>query len=173
MLHATFFDTVVAVVPGVAAAGRRRGGRARASTCGSSTTTTSGITTDEVTEDAHLAARPGGVRRGRRGGHGPRRRRCGTWRPSRTGEALPQAWRRTSAYLEHPVFHEHRSETEMLRYLRRLAGYDVALDRSMIPLGSCTMKLNATTEMEPISWPGFASIHPFAPARAVARVRAS
>jgi glycine dehydrogenase len=80
------------------------------------------------------------------------------------GDGIPKAERRTSEYLTHPVFHEHRSETEMLRYLRRLADRDVALDRAMIPLGSCTMKLNATTEMEPVTWPEFASIHPFAPA---------
>jgi glycine dehydrogenase len=71
---------------------------------------------------------------------------------------------RTSAYLTHPVFHEYHSETSMLRYLRRLSDKDISLDRSMIPLGSCTMKLNATTEMEPISWPQFADMHPFAPA---------
>jgi glycine dehydrogenase len=65
--------------------------------------------------------------------------------------------------LTHPVFHEHRSETAMLRYLRRLADFDIALDRSMIPLGSCTMKLNAAAEMEAISWPEFAGLHPFAP----------
>ncbi|MBX6357553.1 MAG: aminomethyl-transferring glycine dehydrogenase, partial [Micromonosporaceae bacterium] len=71
--------------------------------------------------------------------------------------------RRTSTYLTHPVFHRHRSETAMLRYLRRLSDMDYALDRGMIPLGSCTMKLNATTEMEPVSWPEFADMHPFAP----------
>ncbi|HET6952947.1 MAG TPA: aminomethyl-transferring glycine dehydrogenase, partial [Acidimicrobiales bacterium] len=76
---------------------------------------------------------------------------------------IPPDERRTSGFLAHPVFHEHRSETEMLRYLRRLADKDVALDRAMIPLGSCTMKLNATTEMEPVTWPEFADIHPFAP----------
>ena len=76
---------------------------------------------------------------------------------------LPDALRRTTPYLGHPIFHDYRSETEMLRYLRRLADRDLALDRTMIPLGSCTMKLNATTEMEPITWPGFAGIHPFAP----------
>jgi len=70
---------------------------------------------------------------------------------------------RTTPFLSHPVFNTHRSETSMLRYLRRLADKDYALDRGMIPLGSCTMKLNATTEMEPISNPGFANIHPFAP----------
>ncbi|WP_369796691.1 aminomethyl-transferring glycine dehydrogenase [Cellulomonas sp. URHE0023] len=77
--------------------------------------------------------------------------------------ALPAALRRTDGYLTHPVFHLHRSETAMLRYLRRLSDKDLALDRTMIPLGSCTMKLNATAEMEPISWPEFASIHPYAP----------
>jgi glycine dehydrogenase len=70
---------------------------------------------------------------------------------------------RETAFLTHPVFHSHRSETAMLRYLRKLSDRDIALDRSMIPLGSCTMKLNATTEMEPITWPEFGAIHPFAP----------
>jgi glycine dehydrogenase len=77
---------------------------------------------------------------------------------------LPAAMERTSAFLTHPVFHRHRSETAMLRYLRALADKDLALDRTMIPLGSCTMKLNATTEMLAITWPEFASLHPFAPA---------
>jgi glycine dehydrogenase len=70
---------------------------------------------------------------------------------------------RTTSYLTHPIFHQHRSETSMLRYLRKLSDKDLALDRTMIPLGSCTMKLNATAEMEAISWPGFADIHPYAP----------
>jgi glycine dehydrogenase len=70
---------------------------------------------------------------------------------------------RTSAFLTHPVFSRHRSETKMLRYLRRLADKDVALDRSMIPLGSCTMKLNATSEMVPVTWPQFGALHPFVP----------
>ncbi|MGI3781348.1 MAG: aminomethyl-transferring glycine dehydrogenase subunit GcvPB, partial [Janthinobacterium lividum] len=73
-------------------------------------------------------------------------------------------YERTSPFLEHPVFHRHHSETAMLRYLRGLSDKDYALDRGMIPLGSCTMKLNATTEMEPISLPGFSRLHPFAPA---------
>ncbi|RTL66179.1 MAG: glycine dehydrogenase (aminomethyl-transferring) [Pseudonocardiaceae bacterium] len=77
---------------------------------------------------------------------------------------LPDSEKRTSPYLSHPVFSAHRSETAMLRYLRLLSDRDLALDRTMIPLGSCTMKLNATAEMEPISKPGFASLHPFAPA---------
>ena len=78
-------------------------------------------------------------------------------------EGIPQGERRTSEPLGHPVFHQHHSETEMLRYLRRLADRDVALDRAMIPLGSCTMKLNATAEMEAVTWPEFAHLHPFAP----------
>ncbi|MFJ3759005.1 aminomethyl-transferring glycine dehydrogenase [Streptomyces sp. NPDC090080] len=79
-------------------------------------------------------------------------------------DTLPEALLREDGYLGHPVFHEHRSETAMLRYLRRLADRDYALDRGMIPLGSCTMKLNATTEMEPVTWPEFGQLHPFAPA---------
>ena len=78
-------------------------------------------------------------------------------------DALPAGLLREDEILEHPSFHSYRSETEMLRYLRRLQEKDIALDRSMIPLGSCTMKLNATTEMLPITWPEFSRIHPFAP----------
>jgi glycine dehydrogenase len=80
-----------------------------------------------------------------------------------TPAALPAELRRSGEFLGHPVFRTYRSETSMLRYLRRLADSDIALDRSMIPLGSCTMKLNAAAEMEPITWPEFASLHPFAP----------
>ena len=76
---------------------------------------------------------------------------------------IPYELRRSSAFLTHPVFNSHPSETSMLRYIRRLSDKDLALDRSMIPLGSCTMKLNATSEMIPITWPEFANIHPFAP----------
>jgi glycine cleavage system P protein (glycine dehydrogenase) len=83
-------------------------------------------------------------------------------------EDLPPALLRTSKFLTHPTFSSYRSETAMLRYLRRLSDLDVALDRSMIPLGSCTMKLNAAAEMEAISWPEFAGLHPFAPASDVA-----
>jgi glycine dehydrogenase len=79
-------------------------------------------------------------------------------------DAIPAALVRTSKFLTHPVFSAHRSETAMLRYLRRLSDLDVALDRSMIPLGSCTMKLNAAAEMEAITWPEFAGLHPLAPA---------
>ena len=87
-------------------------------------------------------------------------------------ETLPLALKRDSAFLVHPVFHVHRSETELLRYMRKLSDRDLALDRAMIPLGSCTMKLNATTEMIPLTWPEFGSLHPFAPAdqaRAITR----
>ena len=77
---------------------------------------------------------------------------------------IPKNLQRTSAYLTHPVFNTHHSETSMLRYIRALSDKDLALDRSMIPLGSCTMKLNATSEMIPITWPEFAQPHPFAPA---------
>jgi glycine dehydrogenase len=76
---------------------------------------------------------------------------------------IPDALRRKSAYLTHPVWHSYHSETEMLRYIRRLEGKDISLTRSMIPLGSCTMKLNATTEMMPVTWPEWGRIHPFAP----------
>ena len=78
-------------------------------------------------------------------------------------DRLPASMLRRSDYLTHPIFNSHHSETAMLRYLRKLADKDLALDRSMIPLGSCTMKLNATTEMVPITWPEFSQIHPFAP----------
>ncbi len=82
---------------------------------------------------------------------------------ARALDAIPEALRRRSAFLRHPVFNRYHCETEMMRYLRRLADKDVALDRSMIPLGSCTMKLNAAAEMAPITWAKFAHLHPFAP----------
>ncbi|HEX9569088.1 MAG TPA: aminomethyl-transferring glycine dehydrogenase [Rhodospirillales bacterium] len=82
---------------------------------------------------------------------------------AKLGECLPKNLVRASTFLTHPVFQTHHGETEMLRYLRRLSAKDVALDRSMIPLGSCTMKLNATTEMIPVTWRGFGYLHPFAP----------
>ncbi len=82
---------------------------------------------------------------------------------SQAKDGIPADLKRTSDYLTHPVFKLYHGETEMLRYLRRLQAKDIALDRSMIPLGSCTMKLNATTEMQAITWPEFAEIHPFAP----------
>jgi glycine dehydrogenase len=83
---------------------------------------------------------------------------------ARAQESYPDAVARTSPYLTHPVFNTHHAEHEMLRYMRGLADKDLALDRTMIPLGSCTMKLNATSEMIPVTWPEFSNIHPFAPA---------
>jgi glycine dehydrogenase len=83
--------------------------------------------------------------------------------PWRTAASLPDAFRRTTAFLTHPVFNTHRSETEMMRYIRRLERKDLGLDTSMIPLGSCTMKLNAATEMLPVTWEKFSRMHPFAP----------
>src|SRR5439155_3153009 len=77
--------------------------------------------------------------------------------------ALPAALARTSAFLQHPIFNTHHSETEMMRYIRGLERKDIGLDTSMIPLGSCTMKLNAASEMLPITWLSFAKLHPFAP----------
>ncbi len=158
LAHRTFFDTVVAVLPGraahVVAAAAEQGISLRLVD-----PDRVGITTDEVTGEGDLVA----VRSALRAGGGEVGPDAGPDAgPVHRDHALPAGSLRTSEYLTHPVFHDHRSETEMLRYVRRLAGYDVALDRSMIPLGSCTMKLNATTEMEPISWPGFASMHPFA-----------
>jgi glycine dehydrogenase len=83
--------------------------------------------------------------------------------PLRTAQKLPRRLRRNSPFLTHPVFHTHHSETKMMRYIRSLERKDVGLDTSMIPLGSCTMKLNAASEMLPVTWPGFSRIHPFAP----------
>ncbi len=112
-----------------------------------------GITVDERTRPATLMA----VWRAFGGYDLP-------YRPQYPEYRLPKALLRQSAYLTHPIFHMNRAESEMNRYMRRLADRDLALDRAMIPLGSCTMKLNATAEMLPISWPEFAELHPFAPA---------
>ncbi|OAP22458.1 MULTISPECIES: aminomethyl-transferring glycine dehydrogenase [Amycolatopsis] len=148
VVHEAFFDTVVAKVPGraaeVHAAAREVG-----INLGHIDADHVRIASDEVTRPDTLAKvlRAFGI--------------DGAWEAA---QALPNGLARESGYLTHEVFSTHRSETSMLRYLRRLADQDFALDRGMIPLGSCTMKLNATTEMEPISWREFAGIHPFAPA---------
>ncbi len=158
-VHDVFFDTLTVSAPGRAAdiveAARLAGINLRPLDAN-----TLGISCDETTTREHLT---------------------GLWKVfSDKGESpsiddldadlaacIPGKLRRTSDYLTHPVFNLYHAETEMLRYLRRLATKDIALDRSMIPLGSCTMKLNATTEMIPITWPEFARVHPFAPASQV------
>jgi len=149
---AAFFDTVTVRVDGraeeVAAAARRRRINLRVVDADHVGVSLDETTTEEVVGDVLAAfGVPGGP--GPAGGEVP--------------GAIPEGLRRRSPFLEHPVFHRHRSETQMLRYLRHLSDRDLALDRTMIPLGSCTMKLNATTEMEPITWPELAEIHPFAP----------
>ncbi|WP_367123145.1 aminomethyl-transferring glycine dehydrogenase [Streptomyces phytohabitans] len=152
VVHGAYFDTVTARVEGraaeVVAAAREAGVNLRLTDADHV-----GVSCDETTTRAQLTAVWGafGVEADVEA------------LDAVTGDALPADLLRTDAYLTHPVFHEHRSETAMLRYLRRLSDRDYALDRGMIPLGSCTMKLNATAEMEAISWPGFAGLHPFAP----------
>ncbi|MDP7701952.1 MULTISPECIES: aminomethyl-transferring glycine dehydrogenase [unclassified Mycobacterium] len=145
LVHDTFFDTVLAHVPGSAdevVAAAKAGGinlwRVDADHVS--------VACDEATTDAHVAAvlDAFGVSAGQ-----PHRSEIAT---------------RTSEFLTHPAFHRYRTETSMMRYLRTLADKDIALDRSMIPLGSCTMKLNAAAEMESITWPEFGRLHPFAPA---------
>ena len=95
----------------------------------------------------------------------------GSGEVGKLGDSIPEFSKRKSTYLSHPIFNTLRSETSMLRYLRTLSDRDLALDRTMIPLGSCTMKLNATTEMEAVTWPEFSSLHPFAPANQTAGSR--
>ena len=155
VLHEDLFDTVVAVVPGAAdavlEAAVQRGINLRRIDADQV-----GLTTDETTTLDDLTRALEAVSVG-----------TGRGEPARTAvgaSAIPAAMRRTTPFLTHPTFHRYRSETALLRYLRRLADRDLALDRTMIPLGSCTMKLNAAVEMEPISWPGFADLHPYAPA---------
>ncbi|MER5178572.1 aminomethyl-transferring glycine dehydrogenase [Streptomyces sp. NPDC002896] len=153
VVHGAYFDTLTARVPGKAAeivsAARERGVNVRLVDADHV-----GIACDETTKRAQVGA---------------------VWTAfgieadiealdATVAEAVPESLLRTDDFLTHPVFHQHRSETAMLRYLRRLADRDYALDRGMIPLGSCTMKLNATTEMEPVTWPEFGQLHPFAPA---------
>ena len=153
VVHAAFFDTVLARVPGradaVVAAAHADGIAVRRVDAD-----TVGVACSELTTVAHLEA---------------------VWAAfgvgdldvdaldAETPDGLPARLTRSGEYLTHPVFHEHRSETSLMRWLRRLADADLALDRTMIPLGSCTMKLNAAAEMEPITWPAFADLHPFAP----------
>ncbi|MCB2175988.1 MAG: aminomethyl-transferring glycine dehydrogenase [Actinomycetales bacterium] len=153
VLHDAFFDTVVAHVPGAAdavlAAAVERGVNLRRIDADHV-----GLTTDETTTPGDVAAVLVAVAES-----APEQGGAATH-----GDAIPEALRRTSPYLTHPTFHRYRSETALMRYLRTLADKDLALDRTMIPLGSCTMKLNAAVELETISWPEFADLHPYVPA---------
>jgi len=152
-VHDAFFDTVLARTPGradaVVAAARERGVNLRLVDADQVA-----ITTDETTTREHLATVWAAF--GADAAQSDADRLAAE-------DRLPAEMLRHDEVLTHPVFHAHRSETAMLRYLRKLSDRDLALDRSMIPLGSCTMKLNATAEMEPITWPEFAAVHPFAP----------
>jgi glycine dehydrogenase len=125
-----------------------------------------GISCDETTTSQHLAKV-----RAAFGLVGDRHAATGGTPSGLPLRGVPAGLVRGTPFLTHPVFHRYRSETAMLRYLRRLADLDYALDRGMIPLGSCTMKLNATTEMEPVTWPEFAGLHPFAPVEDAAGTR--
>jgi len=154
VVHADFFDTVRLHVPGraarITAAARERGINIWRDGDDDVQISVSETTTIDNVGAVIAAVSESGTERLAFAGDG--------------ATSAPVALPRTSSYLTHPVFHTHRSETAMLRYLRRLADSDLALDRSMIPLGSCTMKLNATAEMEAVTWPEFANLHPFAPA---------
>ncbi|MGA8846546.1 MAG: glycine dehydrogenase (aminomethyl-transferring), partial [Nocardioides sp.] len=162
IVHDSFFDTVVARMPGgadeVVAAARERGLQLRlvdADHVGVSVGETCTDETVALVLDAFGLKPDGDV-----------------VVPGVKGiDAVHPELERTTPFLTHETFHQHRSETQMLRYLRRLSARDYALDRGMIPLGSCTMKLNSTTEMEPVSLPGFADLHPFAPAEDAAGYR--
>jgi glycine dehydrogenase len=145
-----FFDTITVEV-GVGQAGILAAARAEGLNLRKIGTDRVGISLDETTDEAVLVRvlRAFGIE-----GVPPHRPRLG----------FPEAMLRTSAYLTHPIFHMNRAESELMRYMRRLADRDLALDRAMIPLGSCTMKLNAAAEMMPLSWPEFAALHPYAPA---------
>jgi len=152
---ATYFDTIV-VTTGARTASILAAGVAAGVNFRHVDATTLGISLDETTTREDIAV----VWRIFNGGEVPF---TVDELDATTDAALPAALVRQSKFLTHPVFRRHRSETEMLRYLRRLADRDLALDRAMIPLGSCTMKLNATAEMIPVTWPAFGALHPFAP----------
>jgi glycine dehydrogenase len=155
VLHTSFFDTLTVRVPGKAARiiadAETRGINLR-----SIDADTLGISLDETTTAA-IVADVAGLFGASLPDDGT------TVGGEAEGFGLLSDVERSSEYLQHPVFNTHRSETQLLRYIRKLSDRDLALDRTMIPLGSCTMKLNATAEMEAVSWPEFASIHPFAP----------
>jgi glycine dehydrogenase len=153
LVHADFFDTLQARVPGRAPA-VVDAARDLGVNLWLVDQDTVGVSVDETTThtDIHRVAQAFG---------GPQARDFAF--VARDDNRVPAGLARTSEYLTHAVFNTHRSETSMMRYLKRLADYDYALDRGMIPLGSCTMKLNAATEMEAVTWPEFGGLHPFAP----------
>jgi glycine dehydrogenase len=162
---AGFFDTIAIRIPGGAEGAAERAREAGYNVYLADADTVQ-VACDETTTDTHLAEVAAALTAGLTPPPGMPAEAgvlTQTGALPEAGGALPAELARTSGYLSHPVFHEHRSETAMLRYLRRLADSDIALDRSMIPLGSCTMKLNAAAEMEPVTWPEFAALHPFAP----------
>jgi len=154
VVHDAFFDTVSVRVPGCAAEHQAQAHQDHGILVHAADADTLSFAVDETTtiSELHRLVTVFG---------GKPERVFGLIEPQ---DALPAALRREDEYLTHPVFHAHRSETAMMRYLKSLADRDYALDRGMIPLGSCTMKLNAATEMAAITWPEFAGIHPFAPA---------
>jgi glycine dehydrogenase len=156
VVHRSFFDTVLARVPGRAAEVRDQA-KARGINVWVVDDDHVSVSSDEATTDVHIDR----VLEAFRSGAAP----AATSASAAAEEAFDGAdiTTRTSEFLTHPAFTRYRTETEMMRYLRALADKDIALDRSMIPLGSCTMKLNAAAEMEPITWPEFARQHPFAP----------
>ncbi|WP_229673211.1 aminomethyl-transferring glycine dehydrogenase [Microbacterium saperdae] len=158
--HDAFFDTVQVRVPGRAAEYAAQAHDGYGILLNVADADTISIAVDETTTfgELHQVAMV----------FGGQQQRAFGWFESGSHGALPEALLRQDEYLTHPVFHAHRSETAMMRYLKSLADRDYALDRGMIPLGSCTMKLNAATEMAAITWPEFAGIHPFAPASDVA-----
>jgi glycine dehydrogenase len=154
VVHDAFFDTLQVRVHGRAAEYVSQAHHGYGILLHAADADTVGISIDETTSvtELHQVARVFGGKQERAFGM------MGTM------SALPKSMGRTDEFLTHPVFHAHRSETAMMRYLKSLADRDYALDRGMIPLGSCTMKLNAATEMAAVTWPDFAGIHPFAPA---------
>ncbi|MGV9743604.1 aminomethyl-transferring glycine dehydrogenase [Rhodococcus zopfii] len=157
IVHAEFFDTVLARVPGRAVQ-IVENARSAGVNLHLVDEDHVGISCDEATTGTDIDVVIGAF--------GP----SGTVLPGSDGSAIPAALARTSEFLQHGAFTKYRTETAMMRYLRRLSDKDLALDRTMIPLGSCTMKLNAAVEMEAITWPEFAHLHPFAPASQTAGI---
>ena len=159
LAHTKFFDTLAVDLEESDAARVMQAARERRINLRAVSASRIGIALDETVTDADirelLGVFAGDPRKVVEGWTGPEMHG--------RGGRIPAAFTRTSSFLEHPVFHRYRSETEMLRYLKRLENRDLSLAHAMIPLGSCTMKLNATTEMIPITWPGFGRLHPFAP----------